>query len=201
MLFTDVVGSTGKAVELSDRAWREPLSEHDRIVRAQLARFRGREVNMTGDGVFARFDGPARALRCAWAIAAELEALGLTVRAGVHTGEIEQVNGNVSGIAVHIGARIAAAARPGEVLVSSTVRDITASSGIVFDERGEHELAGVPGSCARSPPGPERRLVRRPRRSGRGDHATLCVGEPWFPHEPPPHSRWAGVDSNHRPWD
>jgi class 3 adenylate cyclase len=146
LLFTDVVGSTSKAVELGDRAWRQLLNEHDRIVRAQLARFRGREVDSAGDGVFALFDGPARAIRCASAIGEELRAVGLTIRAGVHTGEIEQVDGSVSGIAVHIGARIAASADPGEVLVSSTVKDIVAGSGIAFEERGEHELAGVPGS-------------------------------------------------------
>jgi class 3 adenylate cyclase len=146
LLFTDVVGSTAKAAELGDRAWQDLLTRHDRLVRAHLARFRGREVDMAGDGAFATFDGPARAVRCASAIADGLKALGLEVRAGVHTGEIEQANGSVRGIAVHIGARIAAAARPGEVLVSSTVKDIVAGSGISFKERGEHELDGVPGT-------------------------------------------------------
>jgi DNA-binding SARP family transcriptional activator/class 3 adenylate cyclase/alpha-beta hydrolase superfamily lysophospholipase len=146
LLFTDLVGSTAKAAELGDRAWQDLLTKHHRLVRAQIARFRGREVDMAGDGVFATFDGPARAVRCASAIADGLKALGLDVRAGVHTGEIEQAKGNVRGIAVHVAARIAAAARPGEVLVSSTVRDIVAGSGIPFEERGEHELDGVPGS-------------------------------------------------------
>jgi class 3 adenylate cyclase/alpha-beta hydrolase superfamily lysophospholipase len=146
LLFTDLVGSTAKAADLGDRAWQDLLTKHHRLVRAQLARFRGREVDIAGDGVFATFDGPARAVRCASAIADGLKALGLDVRAGVHTGEIEQSNGNVRGIAVHIAARIAAAARPGEVVVSSTVKDIVAGSGIAFEERGERELDGVPGS-------------------------------------------------------
>jgi pimeloyl-ACP methyl ester carboxylesterase/DNA-binding SARP family transcriptional activator len=146
LLFTDIVGSTAKAAELGDRAWQELLSKHHRLVRAQLARFRGREIDMVGDGVFAMFDGPARAIRCASAIADGLNALGLDVRAGVHTGEIEQANGSVRGIAVDIAARIAVAARPGEVVVSGTVKDIVAGSGIAFEERGEHELDGVPGT-------------------------------------------------------
>jgi DNA-binding SARP family transcriptional activator/pimeloyl-ACP methyl ester carboxylesterase len=146
LLFTDIVGSTAKAAELGDRAWQNLLTKHHLLVRAQLARFRGREVDMAGDGVFATFDGPARAVRCASAIADGLKTLRLDVRVGVHTGEIEQANGNVRGIAVHIAARIAAAARPGEVVVSSTVKDIVAGSGIAFEERGEYELDGVPGT-------------------------------------------------------
>jgi len=146
LVVTDIVGSTATAAQLGDRAWRELLTKHHRLVRAQLARFRGREVDIARDGVFAMFDGPARAVRCASAIAYGLKALGLDVRAGVHTGEIEQANGTVRGIAVHIAARIAAAASPGEVVVSSTVKDIVAGSGIAFAERGEHELAGVPGT-------------------------------------------------------
>ena len=146
LLFTDLVGSTAKAVELGDRAWKELVGNHDRVVRAQLARFRGREVDMAGDGVFATFDGPARAVRCAAAIREGLRALELDARAGVHTGEIEQTADGVRGIAVHIAARIAATAGAGEVLVSSTVKDIVAGSGIEFEERGEHELAGVPGA-------------------------------------------------------
>ena len=146
LLFTDIVGSTAKAAELGDRAWQDLLTRHDRLVRAQVARFRGREVDMAGDGVFATFDGPARAIRCAAAIADGLETLGLEVRAGVHTGEIEQANGGVRGIAVHIAARVAASAGAGEVLVSSTVKDLVAGSGIAFEERGEHELHGVPGT-------------------------------------------------------
>ena len=146
LLFTDLVGSTARAVELGDREWKDLLNEHDRVVRAQLARFRGQEVDMAGDGVFATFDGPARAVRCAAAIREALRALGLESRAGVHTGEIEQSAGDVRGIAVHIASRIAAAAEAGEVLVSSTVKDIVAGSGIEFEERGEQELAGVPGA-------------------------------------------------------
>jgi DNA-binding SARP family transcriptional activator/pimeloyl-ACP methyl ester carboxylesterase len=146
LLFTDIVGSTARAAELGDRAWQNLLTNHHRLVRAQLARFRGREVDMAGDGVFATFDGPARAVRCASAIADGLKVLGLDVRAGVHTGEIEQADGSVRGIAVHLAARIAATARPGEVIVSSTVKDIVAGSGIAFEERGEHELDGVPGT-------------------------------------------------------
>ena len=146
LLFTDLVDSTAKAAQLGDSGWQDLLAKHHRLVRAQLARFRGREVDMGRDGVLATFDGPARAVRCASAIADGLEALGLGVRAGVHTGEIEQANGNVRGIAVQIAARIAAAARPGEVVVSGTVKDIVAGSGIAFEERGEHELDGAPGT-------------------------------------------------------
>jgi DNA-binding SARP family transcriptional activator/pimeloyl-ACP methyl ester carboxylesterase len=145
LLFTDIVGSTAKAAELGDRAWQELLDRHRDAVRAQLARFRGREVDSTGDGFFATFDGPARAVRCAAAIVDAVRRLGLDVRAGVHTGEIEQAGGRASGIAVHVGARIAAEAGAGEVLVSSTVKDIVAGSGLAFAERGERELAGVPG--------------------------------------------------------
>jgi DNA-binding SARP family transcriptional activator/class 3 adenylate cyclase len=145
LLFTDIVGSTTKAAELGDRRWNELLGRHHQAVRAQLARFRGREIDTAGDGVFATFDGPARAVRCAAAIVDAVQALGLEVRAGLHTGEIEQDDGEVRGIAVHIGARVAAAAGPGEVLVSSTVKDIVAGSGIDFEDRGERELAGVPG--------------------------------------------------------
>ena len=146
LLFTDIVGSTAKAAELGDRAWQDLLTKHHRVVRGQLARFRGREIDMAGDGVFATFDGPARAVRCASAIADALKALGLDIRAGVHTGEIEQATDSARGIAVHIAARIAAAAKPGEVLVSSTVKDLVVGSGIGFEERGEHQLDGVPGT-------------------------------------------------------
>jgi pimeloyl-ACP methyl ester carboxylesterase len=146
LLFTDIVDSTAKAAELGDRAWEELLTSHHRLVRAQFARFRGREVDIVGDGVFGMFDGPARAVRCASAIADGLRALGLDVRAGVHIGEIERAGGSVRGIAVDVAARIAATARRGEVLVSSTVKDIVAGSGIGFEERGEHELDGVQGS-------------------------------------------------------
>jgi pimeloyl-ACP methyl ester carboxylesterase/DNA-binding SARP family transcriptional activator len=146
LLFTEIVDSTAKAAEFGDRAWQDLLTKHHRLVRAQLARFRGREIAMLGDGVFAMFDGPARAVRCAAAIADGLKALGLDVRAGVHTGEIEQAGDRVRGVAVHLAARIAAAARPGEVVVSSTVKDIVAGAGIAFEERGEHELEGAPGT-------------------------------------------------------
>jgi pimeloyl-ACP methyl ester carboxylesterase len=145
LLFTDIVGSTKKAAELGDRKWQELLERHYAIIRAHLARFRGREVETTGDGVFATFDGPARAVRCAAAISKAVRALGIEVRAGLHTGEIERQNG-VRGIAVHICARVAAAAQASEVLVSSTVKDIVAGSGITFEGRGERELAGVPGT-------------------------------------------------------
>ena len=146
LFFTDIVGSTARAAELGDRAWQELLSRHHDAIRVQIAHFRGREVDTSGDGFFATFDGPARAVRCASAIVDAVRALGLEVRAGLHTGEIEQRRESVSGIAVHIGARIAAAAQPNEVLVSGTVKDIVAGSGIVFVERGERELAGVPGT-------------------------------------------------------
>ena len=141
LLFTDLV----KAANVGDHASSELLPQCNRVVRAQVARFRGREVGTGVDGLVATFDGPARAVRCASAIVASVRDLGLELRAGVHTGEIERADASVRGIAVQIGARIAAAARPGEVLVSSTVKDIVAGSGILFEERGEHELAGVPG--------------------------------------------------------
>jgi DNA-binding SARP family transcriptional activator/class 3 adenylate cyclase len=146
LLFAEIVSSTAKAAELGDRAWQDLLTRHHRLVRAQLARFRGRGIDLAGDGVLATFDGPARAVRCASALANGLAGLGLEVRAGVHTGEIEQANGSVRGIAVRVARRIAAAARPGEVLVSSTVKDLVAGSGIAFEEHGEQELDGVPGA-------------------------------------------------------
>lgn len=145
VLFTDIVGSTAKLAELGDRRWRELLVEHDARVRRQLVRFRGRELDTAGDGFFAAFDGPARAIRCACAIVAAVRDLGLEVRAGLHTGECEQLDGKVGGIAVHIGARVAAQARPGEVIVSRTVKDLVAGSGIDFHERGSAQLKGVPG--------------------------------------------------------
>jgi class 3 adenylate cyclase len=146
VLFTDLVGSTQRAAELGDRRWRELLDAHETAVRRELVRFGGREVDTAGDGVFATFDGPARAIRAACAIRDSVRNLGLELRAGLHTGECELSNGKVRGIAVHTGARVAALAEPGEVLVSSTVRDLVAGSGISFEERGEHELKGVPGS-------------------------------------------------------
>ncbi len=143
VLFTDIVGSTAKAVELGDRAWRELLERHHALIRRELLRFRGAELDVAGDGFFARFDGPARAIRCACAITEGVRELGLEVRAGLHTGECEVMDGKVSGIAVHIGARVAKEAQPGEVLVSSTVKDLVAGSGLRFRERGTAELKGI----------------------------------------------------------
>jgi class 3 adenylate cyclase/pimeloyl-ACP methyl ester carboxylesterase len=145
VLFTDIVGSTAKAVELGDSRWRELVQRHHALIRQRLARFRGTEIDTAGDGFFASFDGPARAIRCACAISKAVGELGLEVRAGLHTGECELVDGKVGGIAVHIGARVAAAAAPGEVLVSSTVRDLVAGSELEFEERGTAELKGIPG--------------------------------------------------------
>jgi class 3 adenylate cyclase len=145
VLFTDLVGSTAKAAELGDRRWRELLAQHHTRVRDQLARYRGIELDTAGDGFFARFDGPARAIRCACAVREDLAGLGLDVRAGVHTGECELLDGKVAGIAVSIGARVAAEAGPGDVLVSSTVRDLVAGSGLEFEDRGVRELKGIPG--------------------------------------------------------
>jgi pimeloyl-ACP methyl ester carboxylesterase len=145
VLFTDIVTATETAASLGDRAWSELLERHHAVVRRQLARFRGSEVDTAGDGFLASFDGPARAIRCARAIADSVAELGLAVRAGLHTGECELVDGKVAGIAVHTGARVAAHAAPGEVLVSSTVKDLVAGSGIVFEDRGTHALKGIPG--------------------------------------------------------
>jgi class 3 adenylate cyclase len=145
VLFTDLVGSTAKAVELGDRRWRELLGEHHARIRRELARYRGTELDTAGDGFFARFDGPARAIRCACAIRDAVGELGLELRAGLHTGECELLDDKVAGIAVSIGARVAAAAGVGEVLVSQTVRDLVAGSGLSFVDRGAAELKGVPG--------------------------------------------------------
>jgi class 3 adenylate cyclase len=145
VLFTDIVGSTEKMADLGDRRWRELLHEHHSAVRRQLVRFRGIEIDTAGDGFFARFDGPARAIQCAQAITATVQQLGIQARAGLHTGECEVADGKVAGIAVSIGARIAATAAPNEVLVSSTVKDLVAGSGLSFDERGAFNLKGVPG--------------------------------------------------------
>jgi class 3 adenylate cyclase len=145
VLFTDVVGSTEHAARLGDRRWRELLATHDDLVRAELERFRGRAVKSTGDGVLATFDGPGRAIRCVCAIRDSVRSLGVDVRAGLHTGEIELRADDVAGVAVHIGFRVSALAGAGEILVSSTVKDLVAGSGINFDDRGEHELKGVPG--------------------------------------------------------
>ena len=146
VLFTDVVGSTQRAAELGDERWRELLERHCTTVRALLARYRGTEIKTMGDGFLATFDGPARAVRCAQGICQAVKPLGLEVRAGCHTGEVELLGADVGGIAVHIGARVGALARPSEVLVSSTVKDLVAGSGLAFADRGEHELKGVPGS-------------------------------------------------------
>ena len=145
VLFTDVVDSTRTAAELGDRAWATLLEQHHAILRHTLDRFRGRELDNAGDGFLATFDGPARAIACARAIGEQVQRLGLAMRAGVHTGECEFVGDKLTGLAVHVGARISAAAQAGEVLVSSTVRDLVAGSGIEFEERGTHELKGVPG--------------------------------------------------------
>jgi class 3 adenylate cyclase/pimeloyl-ACP methyl ester carboxylesterase len=145
VLFTDIVGSTAKAGELGDRGWRELLEQHNAVVRSELARHGGRELDTAGDGFFASFDGPARAVRCACAITASVRGFGLELRAGLHTGECELVDGKVAGLTVHIGARVAAQAEPGEVLVSQALRDLAAGSGLSFTERGSAELKGVPG--------------------------------------------------------
>jgi pimeloyl-ACP methyl ester carboxylesterase len=144
VLFTDVAGSTEKAAELGDRRWKELVEEHHRLVRGQLARYRGVEVDTAGDGFFATFDGPARAVRCATSIVAAVAPLGIEVRAGVHTGEVETIDGKVGGMAVVIGARVGASAGPSGVLVSQTVKDLVAGSGLAFEEAGEHELKGIP---------------------------------------------------------
>jgi pimeloyl-ACP methyl ester carboxylesterase len=145
VLFSDIVASTEHAAKVGDRRWREVLESYLALVRRELVRFRGREVNTTGDGMLASFDGPARAIRCACAIRAGVSQLRIEVRAGLHTGECAIIGDEVGGIAVHIGARVAAAAGAGEVLVSATVKDLVAGSGIAFEPRGTHALKGVPG--------------------------------------------------------
>jgi class 3 adenylate cyclase len=145
VLFTDIVGSTERAVELGDRQWQELLEHHHRLVRSELNRFRGREVDTAGDGFFATFDGPARAIRSACAIREAVAKIGLTIRVGLHTGECEVMGDKIAGIAVHIGARVMAKARPGEVMVTSTVKDLVAGSGLHFNDRGVHALKGIPG--------------------------------------------------------
>ncbi len=145
VMFTDIVGSTEVASRLGDRDWRDLLGRHHAIARAEIARFRGREINTAGDGFIATFDGPARAVRCAGAMRDALHPLGIEIRAGVHTGEIELDGDDVGGIAVHICARVAAAAAAGETLVSSTVKDLVSGAGLAFTDRGSHALKGVPG--------------------------------------------------------
>jgi class 3 adenylate cyclase len=144
VLFTDIVGSTKKASELGDRRWQSLLGQHDQILRAQIEKFRGREVKALGDGFLATFDGPARAVRCATNMIESVRPLDLQVRSGVHTGEVEVKGDDITGIAVHIAARIAALASGGQVLVSSTVRDLVAGSNIRFVEQGAHALKGIP---------------------------------------------------------
>jgi class 3 adenylate cyclase len=146
VLFTDIVGSTELAGRLGDRGWSDLLRDHHAAVRRELSKFRGEELDTAGDGFFATFDGPARAIRAAEAIVANVRELGVEVRAGVHTGECALHEGKVAGIAVSLGARVAGTAGPGEVLVSSTVKDLVAGSGIEFDDRGDHELKGVQGT-------------------------------------------------------
>jgi class 3 adenylate cyclase len=144
VMFTDIVDSTKRAAAMGDRQWRDLLATQNDVIRAELARFRGTEVKTLGDGMLATFDGPARAIRCALAVTEAVKPLGVDVRVGLHTGEVELVGDDVAGIAVHIAARVGALAGDGEVLVSGTVKDLVAGSGIAFSERGEHELKGVP---------------------------------------------------------
>ena len=145
VLFTDIVGSTERASQLGDRAWRDLLQRHHAVVRRRITQFRGEEVDTAGDGFFASFDGPGRAIECARTLVEDVRALGLELRVGLHTGECERHDGRLTGIAVPVGARVADAAQPGEVLVSSTVKDLVAGSGLEFDDRGVRELKGVPG--------------------------------------------------------
>ncbi len=145
VLFTDIVDSTRRAAEVGDRRWRTLLDEHNRLVRRELERFRGRETKTTGDGFLATFDGPARAVRGARAIVRALESIGMELRAGLHTGEIEMMGDDIGGVAVHVGARVGAMAGPGEVVVSGTVRDLVVGSDLEFVDRGARVLKGVPG--------------------------------------------------------
>ena len=156
VLFTDIVASTEHLTSLGDRRWRTTLDAHDRAVREQLRRFRGREINTTGDGFAACFDGPGRAITCATAITQAARELGIEVRAGLHTGECEVRGDDLTGLAVHVAARIESLAEPGAVWVSTTVKDLVAGSGIEFVDRGEHELKGIPTTwrlfAVRTPP-------------------------------------------------
>ena len=145
VLLTDVVESTDVASAFGDQRWRETLETHNDMARSEIVRFRGREVNTTGDGFLATFDGPARAIQCAQEIGRRVQPLGIEVRAGIHTGEVERIGDDIAGIAVHIASRISAMASGGEVLTSSTVRDLVAGSGLSFEDRGTHQLRGVPG--------------------------------------------------------
>jgi class 3 adenylate cyclase len=143
ILFTDIVDSTSRASEMGDKAWRELLHAHDATVRREIARFRGNEVKSLGDGFLILFDGPARAIHCAQAITEAMAPLGIKVRAGLHTGEVERTEADVLGIAVHLAARIMDTASAGEVVISRTVKDLVAGSGIAFDDAGEHSLKGI----------------------------------------------------------
>jgi class 3 adenylate cyclase len=192
VMFTDIVSSTESAAELGDRRWRELLTRHEAIVRAQLERFRGQEVSMLGDGVLATFDGPARAIRCARTICNETRSLGVEIRAGLHTGECEMRNGDIAGIAVHTGARVSAKAGAGEVLVSSTVKDLVAGSGIEFEDRGVHRLRGVPGvsgACSRSGPSPAASPGARAARRRAGRRPPPAFASSRSPGEMPPGPR------------
>ena len=146
LLFTDIVGSTLRATELGDRRWRDLLDHHYDEVRREVSRFGGREIRTLGDGFLGTFDGPARAIRCGCAITDSARDLGIATRVGLHTGEVELLDGDLAGLAVHIGARIVAEAQSGEVLVSGTVKDLVVGSGLNFSDRGEHLLNGVPGA-------------------------------------------------------
>jgi class 3 adenylate cyclase len=145
VLFTDLVSSTERAFQLGDQRWRDVIAAHDSAAQRQVDRFRGRLVRSTGDGMLATFDGPARAIHCAVAVRDAIRNLGMDVRAGLHTGEVELMGADLGGVAVHIGARVQGMAGPGEVLVSSTVKDLVAGSGLDFEDRGSHALKGVPG--------------------------------------------------------
>ena len=144
MLFTDIVGSTATAASLGDRGWSDVVQKHHATVRAMLARYGGSEIDTAGDGFFATFDGPGRAVKCAAVLRDAVKPLGIEIRAGLHTGEVEVLSEGLAGVAVHIGQRVLAEAEPGEVLVSSTVKDLTAGSGLEFEDRGLHALKGVP---------------------------------------------------------
>jgi class 3 adenylate cyclase len=145
VLFTDIVESTARAAALGDHGWRDLIGRHDELMRREIERYRGRPIKTLGDGFLATFDGPARAIHCAEAARDAVRTLGLEIRAGLHTGEVELAGGGVRGIAVHTGARVASHAGAGEVLVSQTVKDLVAGSGIEFEDRGTHELKGIPG--------------------------------------------------------
>ena len=145
VLFTDIVGSTEHAARVGDRTWRDLVGRHHELVRTLLARYRGVEMDTAGDGFFAIFDGPARAVRCGVAVAEAVRSLGIEIRVGLHTGEVERIDEKVGGLSVSIGARVAALAGPSQVLVSQTVRDLMVGSDITFDDHGSYELEGVPG--------------------------------------------------------